>query len=125
MEVIEILWNSFHVVLPRASDETTGEYNLKAANCLRKFSDTYTTVNPPIDLFWCDPDEHLEKKVAGNFVDMWLNPHCDVKFVVQTETDHFPPGIFVYCHKKADRRPQIAYLRERFKEFEYEEKQDI
>jgi len=118
MEVITYDWNSFLVKLAKESKESREEYLGKALNCLERFGKSHSTIN--IDHFWGVRND-LENLARGmNFCDLHLEMHCDVKYKVRpNEERNIPSGIWVYSHRMESMRPMVAFLKEKWEEFEF------
>jgi hypothetical protein len=120
MDVIDFTWNSFFVVLHAETDESRESYLSRALDCLKEFNKTYTSVNPPIDPFWPMEGSLELLTQEHNFCDMHLEMHCDVKYRVKPDgIGPNPPGIWVYSHRMESRKPQVAFLKEKWEEFDF------
>lgn len=121
MKIANFDWNSFFVYLERKPQEAQDAYLKRALDCLKKFNDTYTTVNPPINPFWMLNGELELLLEAHNFCDMYLGTYCDVKYRVCPDgIGQHPAGISVSSHRIEDRRPQVEFLKQRWSEFRYD-----
>jgi len=120
MKITEFDWNSFYVVFPLQKGEASPDYLRRALECLTQFNNTHSTMQPPINPFWMLMGELELLMEEQNFCDMYLEKFCDVKYKVSLGIAPLPAGILVYSHRIEDRRPQVDFLKQRWKEFSYD-----
>lgn len=125
MDIIDIKWNAFYVPIPRKKREGKRKYIKRVRNCLIAFCKKNTRREDQRISDYLRKASIESLLSEKNFGNMWLEgmPNMDVKYNVNVagEFSWGPEGVFVWAHNIEDRKPMMEYLRQKWKEFQYEE----
>ncbi len=128
-------WNMFLVPFPAKEGETEHAYLLRAEKLIKAFYRKYTNQDRDSQNnsgpFRTDMGQPRNYKLESlteewNFCYFHLKgiPWCDVKFNINTPGEFHDPdrlGVHVHSHRDRpeERKPQVDFLRQKWKEFNY------